>query len=76
MSTEPVERSDGAADLRTAMSRLPVGERDVVSLVCCGLTYRQAAEQFGLAEGVVTSLVRRALMRLAQTTQLDGAKTC
>lgn len=72
MRSGPVERSDGTAQLRAAVTRLPAGERDVVSLVCGGLTYRQVAEQLGIADGVVRSAARRALTRLAQTTGSDA----
>lgn len=58
----------GDADVRIAVSHLPAGERDVVSLVCGGLGYRQVAEQLGLADVVVKSVVRRALTRLGHTT--------
>jgi RNA polymerase sigma factor (sigma-70 family) len=75
LSSDPVERSDGATELRAAVARLPAGERDVVSLVCAGLSYRQVAAQLGLADGVVRSALRRALTRLAHTTGFDGMST-
>lgn len=58
-------------DFRAAVTDLPAGERDVVSLMCRGLTYRQVAEQLGVAEGVVRASVRRALTRLAHSTRSD-----
>ena len=72
MSSGPIERSDVAAPFRAAITRLPESERDVVSLVCGGLTYRQVAEQLGIEDGVVRSAARRALTRLAHTTGPDA----
>lgn len=75
VSSRPIDRSDGDALLRNAVSRLPAGEREAVSLVSDGLTYRQVAQQLGLADGKVKAVVRRALTRLAQTVGPDAANT-
>ena len=55
-----------ANHLRVAVAQLPDVERAVVELAYFGgLSYRQVAQQLGLAEGTVKSRIRRALTRLA-----------
>jgi len=65
-----------AARVRAAVSQLPEGEREVVSLAYFAeLTYRQVADRTGLAEGTVKSRIRRALTRMANIVGADAA-TC
>lgn len=55
-----------AVRLRVAVSELPECEREAVSLAYFeGLSYRQVADQLGVAEGTIKSRIRRALSRLA-----------
>lgn len=56
-----------ANHLQVAVAQLPDVERAVVELAYFGgLSYRQVAQQLGLAEGTVKSRIRRALTRLAR----------
>ncbi len=58
--------------VRVAVAQLPDDERQVVLLAYYGgLTYRQVADQLGLAEGTVKSRIRRALTRLAHLVAPD-----
>lgn len=67
---ETVVARSQAACVRAAVARLPAIEREVLSLAYFGgLSYRQVAEQLGLADGTVKSRIRRALTRLANTIE-------
>jgi RNA polymerase sigma factor (sigma-70 family) len=62
-----------AIRVRAAVAELPDDEREVVSLAYFGgLSYRQVADQLGLAEGTVKSRIRRALTRMAHMIGTDS----
>ncbi len=60
-------------DLRTALAKLPVDQREALLLVGAqGLPYEEAAAICGVPVGTVKSRVNRARSRLAELLQLDA----
>ena len=63
------------AELRTALAKLPHGEREALILVGAdGLSYEETAQICGCAVGTIKSRVNRARTRLAKMLLIDGAK--
>ena len=62
-------------DLRTALVKLPVDQREALILIAAeGLSYEETAEVCGVAVGTIKSRVRRARERLDQLLAIDGAQ--
>jgi RNA polymerase sigma-70 factor (ECF subfamily) len=61
------------ARLRDAVSRLPLGLRQVVVLVLEGLSHREAGEVLGLTENNVAVRLTRARAALGQLVDRSGA---
>jgi len=53
-------------DLRVALLRLPVEQREIVLLVAGGISYEEAAQICGVAIGTIKSRVNRARTSLAE----------
>ena len=70
----PVEGWSGATIGHVAVEDLPEGEREAVTLAIGGLSYRQVAEQLGVADSAVKLLLRRALTRLALVSGPDVSR--
>jgi RNA polymerase sigma-70 factor (ECF subfamily) len=59
-------------DLRTALVKLPVEQREAVLLVAGGISYDEAAQICGVAIGTIKSRVNRARSGLAQLLAVEG----
>jgi RNA polymerase sigma-70 factor, ECF subfamily len=61
------------AELRTALAKLPDGQREALTLVgAAGFSYGDAATICGCAVGTIKSRVNRARARLAELLSIDG----
>src|SRR5215207_5717947 len=61
-------------DLRTALAKLPVDQREALILIAAeGLSYEEAAQVCGVAVGTIKSRVHRARLRLAQLLSVEDA---
>ncbi len=62
-----------AADVRAAVDRLPVDERDAILLAYFGgHTYTETAALLGAPEGTVKSRIRRGLQNLRRALEAEG----
>jgi RNA polymerase sigma-70 factor, ECF subfamily len=61
-------------DMRTALAKLPVDQREALILIAAeGLSYEEAAQVCGVAVGTIKSRVHRARLRLAQLLSVEDA---
>jgi RNA polymerase sigma-70 factor, ECF subfamily len=61
-------------DLRVALLRLPVEQRETVLLVAGGISYEEAAQICGVAIGTIKSRVNRARTSLAELLGIVDAE--
>ena len=62
------------ADMKTALSRLPVDQREALLLVSASdMSYEEAAAVCGVAVGTIKSRVNRARAKLCELLQVDQA---
>jgi RNA polymerase sigma-70 factor (ECF subfamily) len=61
-------------DMRMALAKLPVDQREALILIAAeGLSYEEAAQVCGVAVGTIKSRVHRARLRLAQLLSVEDA---
>src|SRR5215204_3843426 len=67
LATAPAQNGNlHVQDLRTALIKLPVEQREAVLLVAAGVSYEEAAQICGTAIGTIKSRVNRARNRLSE----------